>query len=272
MNGEETELNFGDIFVEHEEGIYRGGKRLVKKFVDISPIGTLWLIDNDEFIKDITLSFLPMVTEPQDWDIKKLHGGYFTQGIYDTYPLIKGYSNKKIRKLADKYPQGFQTLINTINILQKTPFRVNETIWNAVGYVHNGEINLDRKGIPQYIGGWEKEIGAEKAEEFFMIKRQLIRGEDKRLTPESKKLLTDFIGTVIEGAADMSEKDLWKKWSNIRKAVIKHSRAETSKRILVENTLKDSELFLDQDIYFCYNADYRGRIYPLAGQFQPTGF
>ena len=30
-------------------------------------------------------------------------------------------------------------------------------------------------------------------------------------------------------------------------------------------------MFLDEDIYFCYNADYRGRIYPLAGQFSPQG-
>ena len=266
IKGVEEELYFSDIFVEHKE---QASKNNTKKFVDISDVGTLWLIDNDEYIKDITLSYLPMVIEPQDWTID--HGGYFDQGIYDTYSLIKGYSQEKIKKLYAKYPEGFQKLMNTINIIQKTPFRVNETVWNAVNYVHNSEINLDRKGIPQYIGGWEKEIGSEKSEEFFMIKRQLVRDENNRLTAESKKLLTDFICTIIEGAGDMSERDLWKKWSNIRKAVIKHSRAETSKRILVDNTLNDSQKFLDEDIYFCYNADYRGRIYPLAGQFSPQG-
>ena len=270
LGGKESELVFGDVFVEHEEQVYRNGNRYTKKFIDISDVGTLWLIDNNEFIKETTLSFLPMVIPPQDWKTVD-HGGYFDQGIYDTYGLIKGYSRDKTKKLYAKYPEGFQKLMKTINILQKTPFRVNETVWDAVNYVHTNEINLDRKGIPQYIGGWEKEIGAEKAAEFFMIKRQLVRGEDKRLTPDSKKLLTDFIGTVIEGADKMSEKDLWKKWSNIRKAVIKHSRAETSKRILIENTLTDSQDFLNEDIYFCYNADYRGRIYPLAGQFSPQG-
>ena len=269
INGEDSGLKFGDIFVEHDETEMKSGKRKTKKTVDISDVGTLWLIDNDEYIKDITLSFLPMVIEPQDWTID--HGGYFDQGIYDTYPLIKGYSRKKIKKLSDKYPTGFQTLMKTINTLQKTPFRVNETIWDAVNYVHQNEINLDRKGIPQYIGGWEKEIGAEKAAEFFMIKRQLVRGEGNYLTPESKKLLRDFILTIIEGSENLEDKDLWKKWSNIRKAVIKHSRAETSKRILIDNTLNDSQKFLDEDIYFCYNADYRGRIYPLAGQFSPQG-
>ena len=270
INGEDSGLLFGDLFVEHDESDRRSGKLKTKKTVDISDVGTLWLVDNDEFIKEITLSYLPMVIEPQDWTTVD-HGGYFDQAIYDTYPLIKGYSRDKIKKLYAKYPQGFKTLMKTINILQKTPFRVNETIWNAVNYVHTNEINLDRKGIPQYIGGWEKEIGEEKSKEFFMLKRNLVRGEGNRLTAESKKLLTNFIGTVIEGAAAMNEKDLWKKWSNIRKAVINHSRAETSKSILVENTLNDSGKFLGEDIYFCYNADYRGRIYPLAGQFSPQG-
>ena len=269
INGVEEELYFHDLFKETEEQVYVSGQRKTRKSVDISDVGTLWLVDNDEYIKDITLSYLPMVIEPQDWNID--HGGYFDQGIYDTYSLIKGYSPKKIKALYQSHKKGFDTLMKAINILQKTPFRVNETIWDAVNYVHTNEINLDRKGIPAYIGGWVKEIGEEKANEFYMLKRQLVRGEDKRLTPESKKLLTDFIGTIIEGAENMKEKDLWKKWSNIRKSVMKHSRAEKSKSILVENTLNDSNRFLGEDIYFAYNADYRGRIYPLAGQFSPQG-
>ena len=268
--GIETEIYFSDLFVEHEEQIFRNGSRKTKKTVDISDLGALWLDENNEFIKDITLSFLPMVIPPQDWTID--HGGYGDQGIYDTYSLIKGYSRKKIKSLYERYPQGFQTLISTINSLQKTPFRINKTIHSAVEWVHLNEINLDRKGIPNYVGGWEKLVGEENADVFFMVKRLLVRDpETKRLTPESKKHLLDYIGTVIEGTDKMKEKDIWKEWSNIRKAVIKHSRSESSKRILVENTLNDSNKFLDEDIYFCYNADYRGRIYPLAGQFSPQG-
>ena len=268
--GVETDLTFGDLFVEHEEQIFRNGSRKTRKTIDISDVGTLWLDDNNEYIKDITLSFLPMVTEPQDWTID--HGGYRDQAIYDTYSLIKGYDRKKIKKLYEKYPKGFKKLIDTINVLQHTPFRINNTVWSAVEWVHLNELNLERKGIPNYIGGWEKLIGMDKADEFFSVKRMLVRDpETKRLTPESKKLLLDFISSVIEGANLMNEKDLWKEWSNIRKAVIKHARSETSKRILVENTLNDSGKFLDEDIYFCYNADYRSRIYPLAGQFSPQG-
>ena len=261
-------LVFGDIFVEHDENYIVGGQRRTKKVVDISDTGSDWIQGNYNLISSLTLSFLPMVIEPQDWTID--HGGYYDQGIYDTYPLIKGYSRKKIKKLYEQYPQGFNTLMDTINILQKTPFRVNETIWNAVNYVHKNEHNLNRKGIPTYEKSWEKFIGADKAQEFFDTKRMLTR-KDNRLTEESKTLLLRFIRSVIKGSSLMSDQIVWKEWATLRKSVISHSRSEVSKRILIENTLTDSSEFIDEDIYFCYNADYRGRIYPLAGQFSPQG-
>ena len=267
--GKDDGLLFSDLFVEHEESQFKGGSRNTKKTIDISDLGTEWLVENNDFIRDITLSYLPMVIEPQDWTID--HGGYYDQGIYDTYGLIKGYSRKKTERLYEDYPEGFDTLMNTINILQKTPFRVNETVWEAVNWVHQSELNLERKGIPEYVSGYVKYLGEDKADEFFNIKRMLLREESGKLTEESKKMLFDFVKTVVEGSEDLGEIDIWKEWATIRKMVIKHARSESSKRILVDNTLADSKLFIGEDIYFCYNADYRGRIYPLAGQFSPQG-
>jgi DNA-directed RNA polymerase len=268
-NGEDNGLLFGDLFVEHEESTFQGGSRNTKKSIDISDVGTEWLIENNEFIRDITLSYLPMVIEPQDWTVD--HGGYYDQGIYDTYGLIKGYSRKKTARLYEDYPEGFDTLMKTINTIQKTPFRVNETVWQAVNWVHQNEINLERKGIPEYISGYVKYLGEEKADEFFNLKRMLIREETGNLTVDSRTSLLNFVKSVVEGSESLEETDIWKEWATIRKMVIKHARSESSKRILVKNTLEDSQLFLDEDIYFCYNADYRGRIYPLAGQFSPQG-
>lgn len=267
--GEDNGVLFGDLFVEHEESTFNGTHRNTKKSVDISDVGTEWLVENNEFIRDITLSYLPMVIEPQDWTID--HGGYYDQGIYDTYGLIKGYSRKKTARLYEDYPEGFDTLMKTINTIQKTPFRVNKTVWDAVNFVHFNEINLERKGIPEYVSGYTKYIGADKADEFFNVKRMLIREEEGNLTKESRKMLLDFVKSVVEGSEDLEENDIWKEWATIRKMVIKHARSESSKRILIDNTLVDSRKFFDEDMYFCYNADYRGRIYPLAGQFSPQG-
>ncbi len=262
------DLVFGDLFVEHDEQTFKNGSRKTKKTVDISDVGLEWLRENEDFIKSITLSYLPMVIPPRDWTID--HGGYVDQGIYDTYTLIKGYSRSKIKNLYDVYPYGFDKLMGTINILQKTPFRINETVWDAVMWVNEYSINLERKGVPNYNKSWPHILGGEKADEFFEIQRQLTK-ENNRLDEDSKNLLLDFVRTVIEGSSSMSEKDLWKAWSNIRREVVKCARAEKSKRILINNTLLDSGEFRGEDIYFCYNADYRGRIYPLSGQFSPQG-
>ena len=266
----EENLMFFDLFVEYQETKFSKGSLKKMKHLTLSDLGVLWMDDNDQFIRDLTLSFLPMVVEPQDWTID--HGGYEDQTIYDTYTLIKRYKRKKIKKLYEKYPQGFNFLINTINTLQKTPFRVNRTVWEAVNWIHTGEKNLDRKGIPTYTGGWDKFIGEDKAKEFFAMKPILTRHEDGKLKPESKKILVKFAKEVISGSEKMNEKSLMKEWADLRKSVIKHACSERSKVLLLDYTLRDSEEFLDEDkIYFCYNADYRGRIYPLAGQFSPQG-
>lgn len=262
---------FGDIFVEHEENSFKTGKKMTKKTLDISKLGMQWIKDNDDYVRSITLSYLPMVIPPKDWTID--HGGYYDQALYDTYSLIKGFSRQKIRKLYEneKFQPGFETIIKTINNLQNTPFKINNTVWEAVNWVHTQKFNLDRKGIPTYQSGWVKIIGQDKAEEFFKIKRLMVKSDEGRLTEDSRDLLLGFIKEVIEGSSNMEEKDLWKEWSNIRRTVIKHSRGEKSKTILVDNTLRESEEFLDEEIYFCYNVDYRGRIYPLASQFSPQG-
>ena len=270
---EDEGLVFGDLFKEIHDNKFVGGKKHTMNVIDIDQKGTQWLQENYDFISSITLSFLPMVVEPEDWEMKNgnCHGGYSDEEIYKTYSLIKGYSKEKIAKLYGKYPQGFNTLMKTINLLQKTPFRVNETIWEAVNFVHKGQINIDRKGIPDYERSWDKAIGEDAANEYlFDVKKRLTR-KDKVLTDEAKATLLKFAKSVIKGSSEMSDQIVWKEWSNIRREVIKHARSETSKRILMDNTLTDSMEFFGEDIYFCYNADYRGRIYPLAGQFSPQG-
>ena len=272
MINDNTQLTFGDLFVEHTDKSFnpKSGQMESQLVLDISEIGTAWLEQNDELVKSITLSFLPMVIPPMDWTHPAKFGGYFDPSINKTYTLIKGKSRKQIAKLYEEHPKGFKTLMKTINNLQKTPFRINQTIFEAVEWIHTKEINLDRAGIPTYVGGWDTMVGPEKAEEYFEIKRLLTK-KDGRYTDESRTMLLDYVKTVIEGSKDMKDEDLWKEWSMLRKAVIKHSRGESSKRILIDNTLTDAGWFFNEDIYFSYNADYRGRIYPLAGQFSPQG-
>ena len=264
-------LTFGDLFKQTADIDYTSGKKKTKLTLDISEIGSVWLLQNDEFIRDITLSFLPMVIPPMNWKHPAEFGGYFDPAINKTYTLIKGKTRNQIQRLYEKYPEGFRKLVETINALQATPFRINNTIFEAVNWVHNREINLNRKGIPTYNDGYATILGKDKADEFFSIKRQLVRDDKNRMTKESKKHMLDFIKSIVEGSDSMNENALWKEWANLRKAAIKHSRGEKSKRILMENTLTDAGWFNDEDIYFCYNADYRGRIYPLAGQFSPQG-
>ena len=265
-----TNLTFGDLFVEHKENDYKSGRKKTKLTVDLSDIGVQWLRQNDDFVKSMSLSFLPMVVPPMDWTIPEGTGGYYDPAINSTYTLVKGRTRQQIAKLSERFPGCFDKVMETINVLQRTPFRINQTVYEAVQWVHANEINLDRSGIPTYTGGWETMLGAEKAQEYFMLKRFLVRSEG-RYTEQSREDLLNFIRSFVEGSAEMEEKELWKEWANVRNAVVKHSRGESSKKVLMDNTITDASWFEGEDIYFSYNVDYRGRVYPLAGQFSPQG-
>ena len=269
---EKQELKFSDFFLEIEESTFNfaAQRPQSKKTFKLTKQGVQWLEENEEFMKSLTISFLPMVEPPLDWTIDR--GGFDDHVINSRYTLMKGMSNKKLNELYEKYPDGFDTLIKTINIAQKVPFKINDTVFNAIKRVNDEKINLDRKGIPTYKSAWEEVLGsADLAEEYYALKKAFTYGEDKKLTTESWELYDEFIARVVPASNLMSKEDSRKEWFVIKDRVRDFKRSESSKRILVDTILHEAEQFLGEDIYFCYNADFRGRIYPISGLFSPQG-
>ena len=263
------QIRFSDIFREYDERNYTGKHK--QRFIDLTFIGREWLSENELFLAENSLSFLPMVVKPMPWrSITK--GGYFDEAINTKYHILKGMSKKKVKELHYDYPEGFEVLMSVLNSLQDVPFTVNGEILEAVKYVNDNGISIGGGGVPSYMGGWKAQLG-DKAEDLFNIRKMLTRGEDGRLTEDSRLQLEVFVKSVIEGSQNLSDADLWKEWRKVCKKAQDHTRAEKSKELLIDNVIRDAQMFADADtpIYFVYNADYRGRIYPLSTQFSPQG-
>lgn len=265
-------LKFNDLFTERDEKRRTAECVHKVKKLEMTDLGFKWLGMNQKMLEARYMRYLPMVVEPMDW-VSPTKGGYYDEAINQQYGIIKGYSKKKTRALYERSPEGFHTLMEVLNTLQKVPYTVNKTVWEAVKYIHENEINLDTKGMPTYMGGWEATIGKEKSEELFALKKALVRDEDNHLTEESKELLLTFAKSVIEGSDDLEEGKVWKEWKRISLLAVKHRDAEMSKRLLLDNTLFDSEIYINAGVpfYYVYNVDWRGRIYPLTGFFSPQG-
>ncbi len=268
VNGMEG-TQFSHIFSEIREMVYMGAAKRIEKYITITEKGLAWVKDNEEFLASMSMSYLPMVIPPKDWTTP-YNGGYHDPAIRKTYNLIKG-SRNDLSDLLDQYPNGFDVLMEAINNIQSTPFKVNEYVLDAIKYIHDNKIDLGSKGVPRYVKAYEEHIGQEKTEAFFELRKTFERTEEGRMTPESIAALLAFARTVVEDSDQLEDKEVWKGWSKIRKDIAKFTESDNSKKILLDNVIRDASRFINTEIYFSYNADYRGRIYPLAGQFSPQG-
>lgn len=261
-------LVFSDLFQYYNKR--DRGTKFAQKFIEATDLGIEWIAATEQFLSEQTVSFLPMVVPPKSWT-NPLDGGYYDPAINSKYHIIKSRPKSYSKKMYERSPEGMQTLMDAINTLQSVPFRVNKYVHSAVEWAHNSQIRLDGNGMPTYCSGWVETIGEELANEYFTLKRLLTQNEDGSLDEPSRKLRWEFLLKVIKGSENMEESDIRKEWSRMREAALLHSRGERSKKMLIENTIHDSSLFIGEDIFFVYNADYRGRIYPLSSQFSPQG-
>lgn len=268
ISGDEN-TKFSDIFYETKELIFRGSTKRIEKYITITEKGLSWIKENEDFLSSMSMSYLPMVIPPKDWT-NPYDGGYHDPAIRKTYNLIKG-SRTDVSELYEMYPQGFDTLRKAINNIQRTPFRVSSYVLDAVKYVHENQINLNTKGVPQYVRAYVEYIGQEKTDEFFELRKTFERTDEGKMTSDSIGNLLAFARSVVEDSSQLEDKEIWKGWSKIRKNINKFAESDNSKKILLDNVIRDASRFIDIDIYFAYNADYRSRIYPLAGQFSPQG-
>ncbi len=261
-------LVFSDLF--HYYNKRDPGTKHVQKFIETTDLGIEWIAATEQFLSEQTVSFLPMVLPPKAWT-SPVDGGYYDPAINTKYHIIKSRPKSYSKKMFEKSPEGFHALMDAINTLQNVPFSVSKYVHSAVKWAHESQICLEGNGMPTYRSGWVETIGEELAAEYFTLKRLLTQNEDGTLDEPSKKLRWEFLLKIIKGSEDMDESDIRKEWSRLREAALLHSRGERSKKLLIENTINDSSLFFGEDIFFVYNADYRGRIYPLASQFSPQG-
>ena len=273
---EKQEFTFSDFFLEDlEHTVLYTGQHKSRKTFRVSEQGIKWLLENEEYIKGFAFNFLPMVLQPMDWTYEEgygFRGGYYEQSLYEQYPLMKGVPKTTLNNLYDEKPEGFDTLMHALNLAQQTPFKINKTVFDAVEWVDKEQIVLDRKGIPAYQNGWVVMFGSEdKVERYFEIKKQLMLDENNNYTEDSRNMLDEFIMTVVAGSDLMDIKSTRKHFRKLVEKAKRFNQAEKSKKLMVTNILHEAERFLEEDLYFCYNADFRGRIYPIAGLFQPQG-
>ena len=207
--------------------------------------------DNGDLFSMFTRRMMPLVCEPDPWT-NMLDGGYLSELAKKVTPLVK-------RHLHHPAPDG-DTVFSGINHIQKTPFKVNKTIYEVCKELQNirpkdlkkifkedlgkflEECPIDREG-DAYI--WEKEDAIkvnEKTGKEKIISTLKFQDED---STEKRKLFFQWT----------ARRDLHKKRNSARKS-IDNSFSTT---LEVVESLKEFD-----DLYWGGSLDRRSRVYPSA--------
>lgn len=88
--------------------------------------------------------YLPMVCPPKDWTQDKLFGGGYITHNVTPYPLVKDTNRAYLEELENS---DLTDVLEAVNALQKTAWRVNETMLDLAKWAYDSNYG-DRCGLP----------------------------------------------------------------------------------------------------------------------------
>ena len=233
-----------------------------------------------DFVRNLENRFVPvnapMVALPMGWGAEQgtSQGAYHQRDLsffkirsknLKVRGFIRAVNAEKLEGVAvansdDNRKQALVHMFNAVNHCQDTAWRVNQALWSLVEQLLN----------------WRAEL-ASRADEG-AIKRDLVEGA---LFPKSsfgKSLLLAVGQKLPAPAPPQDHKDQWQAW--LQTAAFEETRFIARRWVhrgpgallrdaLTRVTIEDAAA--REKFWFGYQADLRGRIYPLAGVFSPQG-
>jgi len=192
-----------------------------------------WVEAMNEKLEVMQPLFLPMVCRPKEW-VSILEGGYIS-------PYLK--KNKLIKNNSKEYLKKLETA--------KMPM-----VYEAINHLQNTEWQVNRRVLKVVMALWEE--GKAVAE--------LPDREDEPLIPYP------FPEKTKEDSYTDEESKIVKKWKSDTYAIWKRNVQKRSNRILVASILRIANQFSEYEkIWFPYQMDFRGRLYPIPVLLQPQG-
>lgn len=178
-----------------------------------------------------TINKLPMIVEPKDWTDN--YDGGFYKGKSTLFTVKSGDVGKHLRK------QSYPKIYPVINKLQKTAWRVNTGVLEAIKYIFDNNM-IDPLSPP-------------KAPKLF--------GD---LPTRDKYTWQDFIKE--------SDYEKWHDFNREREDITIRMTAEGSKRLELIYTIAVAERMKEYaTLYYPYMMDYRGRVYSDVNFLTPQG-
>ena len=195
-----------------------------------------------------------LLAPPKPWESFEGSGGYYNGDLYKL-PIIKARtgSRKLLKGFFEKTDPS--VLYDIVNTLQATPWRMNKRVYDVMQVIFNDNI-IDpesSRNNPYLVGGLPYN-GTLEPEDFINIHNYgelQTEGKYKGL-PVDKKMMRKYFKDLED------QRDI--------------CLTNTGKAIMLNLVLYNAREYVDEEeFYFSYQYDFRGRIYPIQQHLQPQG-
>ncbi len=214
---------------------YNSSKKNKKDYITFTDKIKEEIIDINKEFRELRPKTVPMIIKPKPW-VNLVGGGFLNGEVYQEIGYNFTYIQNKLVRTNNK--EQYKLLYkNNIDEVYDSLNSIQNTAWKINKNVYNVIKNL-----------WENGVELDKM-------------------PNSKKLIPEPMPWNAE-----NDKEILKKWK--RETTLIHDKnAETiSERMTFQFKLEIAKECLDyNEIYFPYNLDYRGRVYPINPLLNPQG-
>lgn len=210
--------------------VYKKGKHY--KYLQPTKELDEWLKKTDSFFEVMQPFYLPMVCKPKPWT-GIFEGGYISPYLRKN-KVIKNSDKNYLEKLNGT---DLKKVYTAINILQETPWKINEKILDAVNILWS-------KGEP---------VASLPSRDDTPIQKFPFEGCDKQ----------EYTKDEIEKIKQWKLETYLTHKSNVQKRSL---RILTTKLLYIANRFKNYA-----KIYFPHQMDFRGRLYPIPPLLNPQG-
>ena len=219
-----------ETFIQHTGLVEKKNfvaKGKTRQIIQATPETMEWLQEKHSQSESMSPFWLPMIVKPTQWTTPR-DGGYRSIEI----PIMKIANKNYLEELTHMELGG---VYRSVNALQETPWRVNQTILQVV--THLWETGADVPVLPP---------------------------RDRLETP--KKPCEDDEIEIFK----VTNKDEWVKWRRDATMVHTQNNRMDSKRIALAQRLWMANKFKDFDeLFFPHTMDWRGRVYPVVPLLNP---
>ncbi|CAA6815715.1 MAG: Phage RNA polymerase [uncultured Sulfurovum sp.] len=220
-----------------------------------------------QIVLGASMTYKPMVVEPREW--KGLYGGGFLEDEPEQrhFDLTCIKASSKKDKEALKGKEIPQTVLDALNHVQKTAFKINEKMLEVLQSYHGQISNLKKKNhvdFPYYrilrelLGSGLEDASKALVYEHFK-KTKFIKLYDKALSKADKAR----IDKAIKAFEKSENKEQFKLDSEIYYEIAKYKDGFNSIVKIAQEMQKYKQF------YFVWRMDFRGRIYPQQTLLHP---